>query len=198
MNTLSKFHSSGIVAVDGLRQERASIAIQVLGVIGFALLTAAGAQVRVYLWEVPFTLQTLAVYSSGLYLGWRNGMLAQLLYLVLGLFWPVYAGDGFGPAYLFGAVSAGYLFALPVTAAVIGFLSKRWNSLYGSTVTMMLGSLILFTCGVTWLHYAGDHVTWFESIEKGWLRFIPVDLAKILLVGLVYTGTRKFTQPGKK
>jgi len=177
--------------VDSLRQEQASITTQVLAVIGFALLTAAGAQVRIYLWEVPFTLQTLAVYGSGLYLGWRNGMIAQLLYLTLGLFLPVYAGDAYGPAYLFGAVTAGYLLALPITAAVIGLLSRRWNSLSGSTLTMLVGSLILFTCGIIWLHYVAGHATWVESIDKGWLRFIPADLAKILLVGLVYTGTRR-------
>ena len=48
------------------------------------------------------------------------------------------------------------------------------------------------TVGVLWLHFAADHATWFESIDKGWLRFVVFDLAKILFVGLVYTGTRRF------
>jgi biotin transport system substrate-specific component len=139
---------------------------------------------------VPFTLQTLAVYGSGLDLGWRNGLLSQLLFLVLGLFLPVYAGGTMGPAYLFGAVSAGYLLAFPVVAAVVGRLSERWNTLSGSTLSMVGGSLALFACGVVWLHYAADHATWFESLDRGWLRFIPADLAKILLIGLTYTGTR--------
>ena len=195
MTTLLRLHSPRLALVDTLRQERAATAVQVLGIVGFALLTALGAQVRIYLWEVPFTLQTLVVYGSGLYLGWRNGLLAQLLYLTLGLFLPVYAGDGFGPAYLFGAVTGGYLLAYPLVAAVVGLLSKRWNSLTGSTASMLAGSLVIFTCGVVWLHFAAGHATWFESIEKGWLRFIPVDLAKIMLVSLLYTGTR---QLGKK
>lgn len=192
MTTLLRLHSPRLALVDALRQERASAAVQVLGVVGFALLTALAAQARIYLWEVPFTLQTLVVYGSGLYLGWRNGMLAQLLYLTLGLFWPVYAGDSFGPAYLFGAVTGGYLLSYPLVAALVGALSKRWNALSGSTLSMLAGSLVLFTCGVVWLHYAAGHATWFESIEKGWLRFIPVDLAKIMFVGLLYTGTRHF------
>ncbi|WP_457654092.1 biotin transporter BioY [Rhodocaloribacter sp.] len=191
MATLLSLHSPHVAAIDGLRQERASAALQVLGIVGFAVLTALGAQARVYLWEVPFTLQTLAVYGSGLFLGWRNGMLAQLLYLTLGLFLPVYAGDTFGPAYLFGAATAGYLLAAPAAAAVVGLASKRWNALTGSVLSMIGGSLVLFTCGVVWLHFAAGHATWFESVEKGWLRFIPVDLAKILFVGLVYTGTRR-------
>lgn len=183
--------TAGLSRIDAIREEHASTLVQVLGIVGFAVLTAFGAQVRLYVWEVPFTLQTAAVYGSGLYLGWRNGMLAQLLYLTLGLFLPVYAGEGHGAAYLLGAVSAGYLLGYPLSAAVIGLLSKRWNSLTGSMLSMIVGSLVLFTCGVVVLHHAAGHATWFESIDKGWLRFIPVDIAKMLMVSIVYTGSRR-------
>lgn len=183
--------TAGFAPVDALREERASAAVQVLGIVGFAVLTALGAQVRLYVWEVPFTLQTLAVYGSGLYLGWRNGMLAQMLYLTLGLFMPVYAGDGYGFSYLLGAVSAGYLIGYPLSAALVGLLSRQWNSLTGSIVSMLAGSLVLFTCGVIWLHYAAGHVTWLESLDKGWFRFIPVDIAKMLMVSILYTGSRR-------
>jgi biotin transport system substrate-specific component len=163
----------------------------VVSIVAFALLTAVGAQIRLYLWEVPFTLQTVAVYGSGLFLGWRNGLLAQVLYLTLGLFLPVFAGDGYGAAYLLAAASGGYVIAFPAVAAISGRLSKSWNSLGGSVLSLFVSSLILFGIGVTWLHVVADHSTWFESIDKGWLRFIPVDLAKILFVGLVYTGLRR-------
>ncbi|MGB0649700.1 MAG: biotin transporter BioY [Rhodothermales bacterium] len=196
MESILGLRTSRVSTLDDLRSGSASAGVQVAGIVGFALFTALGAQFRLYLWEVPFTLQTLAVYGSGLYLGWRNGLLAQGLYLMLGLFLPVYAGDGFGPAYLFGAVSAGYLLAYPLSAALVGFISKRYNGLTGSVVSMIAGSLVLFTLGVTWLHYAADHVTWFESIDKGWLRFAPVDLAKILAVALLYQGSRSLF--GKK
>ncbi len=191
MSTHLILHSPRVAPVDALRQERASAAVQVLGVVGFALLTALGAQVRIYLWEVPVTLQTLAVYGAGLYLGGRNGLLAMALYLTLGLFLPVFAGDGFGPAYLFGAASAGYLLAMPFSAAVVGRLSRRWNTLTGSVLALLAGSAVLFAVGVVWLHFAAEHATWWESIDKGWLRFVFFDLAKILCVGLVYTATRR-------
>lgn len=196
MDSILGLRTTRVSTIDDLRSGSASAGVQVAGIVGFALLTALGAQFRLYLWEVPFTLQTFAVYGSGLYLGWRNGLLAQGLYLLLGLFLPVYAGDAFGPAYLFGAVSAGYLLAYPVVAALVGFMSKRLNGLTGSVLSMMAGSILLFTLGVTWLHYAADHTTWFESIDKGWLRFAPVDLAKILAVALLYQGSRSIF--GKK
>ncbi len=196
MDSILGLRTSRVSTIDDLRSGSASVGLQVAGIVGFALLTAVGAQFRLYLWEVPFTLQTLFVYGSGLYLGWRNGLLSMGLYLLIGLFFPVYAGDGFGPAYLFGAVSAGYLLAYPLSAGLVGFVSKRFNGLTGSVLSMIAGSLVLFTCGVIWLHYVADHATWFESIDKGWLRFAPVDLAKILAVALLYQGSRSLF--GKK
>ena len=190
MDSILGLRTSRVSTIDDLRSGSASTGVQVAGIVGFALLAALGAQFRLYIWEVPFTLQTFAVYGSGLYLGWRNGLLSMGLYLLIGLFLPVYAGDSFGPAYLFGAVSAGYLLAYPLSAALVGLVSKRMNGLTGSVLSMLAGSLVLFALGVTWLHYAADHVTWFESIDKGWLRFAPVDLAKILAVALLYQGSR--------
>lgn len=182
--------------VDRLREENATALLQGVGVVGFALLTALGAQIqfRIYLWEVPITLQTAAVYASGLYLGWRNGLFAQLLYLVLGLFLPVFAGDGHGVSYLFGAASAGYLLSYPMAAAVIGALSKRWKSFSGSTLASLIGAAVVFTTGVVWLHYVAGHATWFESLDKGFLRFVLIDLVKVFGVGLLYTGTRLLSQ----
>jgi biotin transport system substrate-specific component len=192
MPNLLALRSSYTTLVDRLRETQASALLQAIGVTGFALLTALGAQIqfRVYLWEVPITLQTAAVYASGLYLGWRNGLLAQALYLALGLFLPVFAGDGYGPSYLFGVASAGYLLSYPAAAAVIGALSKRWKAFSGSTLASLTGAAVIFTCGVVWLHYAAGHGTWMESIDKGFLRFAVIDLVKVLGVGLLYSGTR--------
>ena len=192
MQSIVPLKASSASLVDHIRSEHATTLVQGLGILGFALLTILGAQARIYIWEVPFTLQTAAVYGSGLFLGWRNGFLAQLLYLAIGMFLPVYAGDGYGMAYLFASLSAGYLLGMPLAAMAIGWLSERWNSLAGSSLSILAGSLIIFTCGVIVLHFAADHTTWLESIEKGWLRFIPADLAKILFVSLIYTGTRRF------
>ena len=194
MDVQVRLHSSKLSAIDVLRSTDARTTTQLMGITGFVFLTALGAQVQIYVWEVPFTLQTLAVYGSGLFLGWRNGLIAQVLYLVVGLFLPVYAGGESGPAILFFGVTAGYLFGFPLAAAVSGAFSKRWNGLPGSVLSLAAGSVCLFTCGVIWLHYFADHATWFESIDKGWLRFIPVDFAKILLVGLIYSGTRRFSR----
>jgi biotin transport system substrate-specific component len=191
MHSAIRLQSPTLSAVDSLREEHATVAVQVLGIVGFALLTAFGAQVKIFLWEVPVTLQTLAMYGSGLYLGWRNGMIAQLLYISIGMFLPVYAGETFGPAYFFLAPSAGYIIAFPFAAAAVGLLSRRWNAMGGSVLSLLVGSAIVFSIGVTWLHFAAGHGSWLESIDKGWLRFVTFDLLKIAFVALLYTGTRR-------
>ena len=191
MPSLTTSPSSTVALVDSLHQDHASASVQVAGIAAFALLTVLGAQIRIYLWEVPFTLQTLAVYGSGLYLGWRNGAASQILYLLLGLAFPVYAGDGYGPAYLFGAVSAGYLFGFPIAAAVAGAVSRGRSGPLRTPVALVMGSIALFSVGVTWLHFAAGHASWIESLDKGWLRVIPADLAKIALLSLLYPGSRR-------
>ncbi len=186
--------SSRTLWIDALSPDRASVLVQILAISSFAIATALGAQVRIYLWEVPITLQTLFVYGSGLVLGARNGLLSMLLYLVLGMFLPVFAGSGHGLAYLMTAASAGYLLGMPISAYVIGLLGKRARSSLGDAAAVFAGSVVLFTCGVVWLHFAAAHTTWWYSIEVGWFRFVGFDLAKVLIVTLAYRGLRSWSR----
>lgn len=179
-------------SIDAIRDGSVSVPVQVALIVAFAALTALFAQIRIYLWEVPFTLQTLAVYGSGLFLGWRNGLFAMILYVLAGMFLPVFAGDGYGVSYLLGAASGGYIFpGFLLASLVAGAASSRWNSLTGTALSTLLGSVVLFTSGVIWLHFVAGHATWAESVEKGWLRFIPVDLLKIMSVSLIYWLARR-------
>ena len=193
MASILTIQSRTRAGVDALRSAEAGAAAQVVGIVGFALLTAIGSQIRLYAWEIPFTLQTLAVYGSGLYLGARNGLLSQLLYLTIGLFLPVYAGAEYGPSFFATGITAGYVVGFPVAAFLAGAASRSWNGPLGAILSLVLGSVALFAIGVTWFHFAAGHATWFESIDRGWLRFAGVDLAKILLVSLVYSVSRRLT-----
>lgn len=190
MESILKLQSARPSVVDTLRSRDASIGLQVAGIVAFAALTALGSQVRLYVWEVPFTLQTLAVYGSGLWLGARNGLYSQLLYLAIGLFIPVYAGPEYGVNALVYGATTGYLIGFPAAAFVSGLVSNRWRGPVGSVLSLAAGSIVLFTLGVVWLHFALGHATWFESIDRGWIRFMGVDAAKILLVSMIYTGSR--------
>jgi biotin transport system substrate-specific component len=190
---LSPSHASPLAA---LRSADAALVTQIAGIAVFALLAALGAQVRIYLWEVPITLQTAAVYGAGLFLGGRNGALSMLVYLTLGLFLPVFAGAESGLTYLLGATSTGYLLSYPLVALLIGRMTSANAGLGRLVMASALGALILFASGVVWLHFAAGHTTWAESIYKGFVLFITWDLCKIALVAGGYAGLRRLTDRG--
>lgn len=180
-------------SVDRLRADDAPLALQATLAVGTALLTGLLAQfeLRIYLWEVPLTLQTLAVYASGLFLGRRTGALAMGLYLLLGLALPFYAGGASGAAHLLGA-SGGYLLAFPVVAFVAGAITRRNRGFARSILALVAGSLVLFTMGVAGLHVVTG-MDWSDAVVNGWLRFVPWDLTKIALVGSLYAAARRAT-----
>ncbi|PAP76511.1 biotin transporter BioY [Rubrivirga marina] len=180
-------------SVDRLRADDAPLALQAALVVGTALLTGLLAQfeLRVYLWEVPLTLQSIAVYGAGLFLGWRTGALAMLLYLALGLVLPMYAGGGSGLDHLLGA-SVGYLVGFPLVAVVAGLVTERSRGAGRSVLGLLAGSVVLFTCGVAGLYVVADY-SWAEAAVNGWLKFVPWDLTKIALVTSLYAAARRAT-----
>lgn len=179
-------------ALDRLRAADLPLAAQLASIAAAAALTAVFAQFefRLYLWEVPLTLQTVAVYGTGLLLGRRNGFIAMALYLALGLVLPVFSGGQSGVAHLMGA-TGGYLLAFPLVALAGGAVTERSRTLGRSVLALLAGSLVLFACGVTVLHVVAGHATWTESVVSGWLRFLPWDLAKIAAVAGTYALARR-------
>ena len=180
-------------SLDRLRAADAPLALRAALAVGAALLTGLLAQfeLRVYLWEVPLTLQTLAVYGTGLVLGWRTGAAAMLLYLALGLVLPFYAGGGSGLAHLLGP-SVGYLVAFPLVALVAGAVTERNRGVGRTLLGLVAGSVVLFACGVAGLHVVAGY-GWAEAAVNGWLKFVPWDLTKIALVASLYAAARRAT-----
>ncbi|GAB5534084.1 MAG: biotin transporter BioY [Rubricoccaceae bacterium] len=181
-------------SIDRLRATDAPLWLQIAGIAGFALLTVllAQAEWRIYLWSVPLTLQTVAVYASGLFLGRRNGAVAMLLYLALGLALPVFSDGGSGIAHLMG-LSGGYLAAFPLVAFIAGSITRERRTLGRIVLALVASSLVLFTVGVAWLTLASDLTLW-AALVNGWLLFIPFDLTKIALVTALYGGARRASQ----
>lgn len=183
-------------SIDRLRAADAPLALQAAGVVGFAALTAllAQAELRIYLWEIPLTLQTVAVYASGLFLGRRNGAVAMGLYLLAGLALPIFSDGGSGLTHLLG-VTGGYLVGFPVASFLVGHLTRQRRTAGRSALALLAGSAALFACGVAGLVLLAD-APLAEAALNGWLRFVPWDLTKIALVAALYTGARRTTAEG--
>lgn len=155
-------------------------------VVGFALLTAAAAQITIPLpWTpVPLTGTTFAVLLAGATLGWRAGTASLVLYNALALAGlPFYQDANSGWTYATGA-TGGYLVGFVVAAALVGLLAERHQdrSLITSVPAMLAGTAVIYVFGVTWLaHVIGADAT--TALEKGMLPFVIGDAVKLLAAG---------------
>jgi biotin transport system substrate-specific component len=156
-------------------------------VVGFALLTALMAQIRIPLGFTPVNItgQTFAVLLSGAALGAGLGAASQGLYIFLGLFLPFYQGGESGWAHAKGA-TGGYLVGFVVAAWFVGVLAERRQDRDVATAipAFLAGNAIIHLMGVPWLAHVLD-VSWERAAELGSYPFIAGDLIKIALAGLL-------------
>lgn len=130
------------------------LAVQMAAVLFGTLVLALSSQISVPIVPVPVTMQTLAVTLIGAVYGWRLGAItvtAWLFEAVLGL--PVLAnGSGGLPSFL--GPTAGYLFAFPFAAALVGWLAQQgWNGgrpMLAFTA-MLAGNALCLAFGGLWL-----------------------------------------------
>jgi biotin transport system substrate-specific component len=155
-------------------------------VLAGALLTVLGAQISIHVppSPVPVTGQTLGVVIAGAGLGARRGAASQLLYVVLGLFLPVYADGDQGWHVVTGA-SGGYLIGFVLAAWAIGRLAELGTDrkVPLAIATFIVGQLIVFGIGVPWLK-AKTSLDWSTAIHEGFSIFIVGGLIKAAVAGV--------------
>ena len=157
--------------------------INVLLILFGTLLLTISAKVQVPFWPVPMTMQTFAVFLIGSTYGVRLSFLTLVAYLIEGaLGLPVFATGG-GIVYLTGP-TAGYLFGMTIAAAAISYFANMGysTSYIKSFISIMIGSIIIFVCGVL---YLGSIIGYTKAIQAGLLPFIPSEIFKIALAVLL-------------
>jgi biotin transport system substrate-specific component len=149
----------------------------------FVAAMALSAQVRIHLpfTPVPITLQTFFVLLAGLMLGPGRAALAMGAYLAVGAAGlPVFAGAGFGPAYLSGA-TAGYLLACPPAAYLTGLLAGERPGTLRAVGAASAGALLILVAGTLWLALlTGASLA--AAASLGLVPFLVGDALKVLLV----------------
>ena len=162
-----------------------NIAAQVLWITLFAALTAVGAQIEIPRQPVPYTMQTFFVLLAGAMLGKRSGAFSQLVYLAAGLLGlPVFSGGGFGLAKLIGP-TGGYLLSFPVAAFVVGYVLEGKTRYLWTLVSMVVGSLVIFSLGTLQLYFVYYH-DWAIAFTNGFLIFSWWDVVKIVAAAGMY------------
>ncbi len=164
-------------------------AFDALLIVFGSLFVALCAQIRILLpfTPIPFTAQTMGVLLVGSLLGARHGALSMLLYLALGAIGlPFFSGGNGGIEWLQGA-TAGYLFGMLLSAALVGWLAQRgWDRHIATTaLSMILGNIVIYALGVAWLAML---VGVSAAIHQGLLPFVIGDVLKIALACLVLPG----------
>ena len=154
--------------------------------IGTAV-TALAAQLAIPNEPVPFTFQTLAVLLVGSTLGAIRGALSLALYaLVGGLGLPIFTAQAHGFDYLFGA-TGGYIIGFILAAALVGWLAEKgWsNSSVGMIASYVLGSLVIYGIGASWLTYGYLDGDWNKGLNLGVLPFLVWDAIKAFVAAAI-------------
>lgn len=124
----------------------------------FAALITIGAQIRIPVPVVPFTLQFLFTTLAGLTLGSRRGAMAVAVYVAAGLAGlPVFSSGG-GLGYVLQP-SFGYLPGFIVGAWLSGFIAERggWSFKSGLTASFA-GLFAVYLCGMSYCWVLSSYV----------------------------------------
>lgn len=178
-------HPSVITATASARRSATTVGFMV----GFVLLTALVAQIRIPLPGTPIALtgQTFGVLVTGAALGSRIGAGSMLLYVGLGAIgMPFFAGGEGGWDYATGS-SFGYLAGFVVAAWFVGRLAERRKdrAIRTAVPAFLAGSVAIYTLGVTWLWATVESTpTLGAALNAGLYPFIAGDLIKAVLAGI--------------
>ena len=167
----------------------------------FAAVICISGIIRIPAGPVPLTLQTQAILISSYCLGWKNGAVAALIYMALGLLGaPVFTSGG-GPAYVLSP-TFGFIFGFVLCSAINGLLSKLnpENNAVKTYIHMLTSMVFIYLPGVLWLIFVlniiADVPSNIDNLLKAGL-FIPfaVDLVKNIPAAYITVRLRKSIFP---
>ena len=134
---------------------------------------------------VPISFTNLAICFTVLILGWKNGTISYLVYLLIGFAGvPVFSGFTAGPGKLLGP-TGGYLIGFIFLALIAGYFADRFP---GKTpliiLGMVLGTIVTYALGSGWLAYQAN-MSFQAALFAGVIPYIPGDLVKIIIAAMI-------------
>ncbi len=136
---------------------------------------------------VPITGQTFGVLLVGGALGFRRGLIAVSLYVLLGVVGLPFFAEGKGGLSVIWGATGGYLIGFIVAGAVVGRLAELgWDRRIGGALgAMLLGSVAIYAIGLPWLKFVtGWSVE--ETLSKGLTPFLLGDALKLVLAAVLF------------
>lgn len=148
---------------------------------------------------IPFTLQTMGVFSAVGILGGRRGTLAVLVYILLGAMGlPVFAEFTGGVGIILGS-TGGYIVGFLVSALVMWLFEALWGrGKLTLACSMAAGLLVCYAVGTAWFMAVYTRTTGPVGLAAvlGWcvLPFIIPDILKIFLSLLLTSRLRRYVR----
>ena len=145
---------------------------------------------------VPITVQVFAVALVGVILGWKQGALAVLVYILIGAVGvPVFANFKGGLSVLTG-VTGGYIIAWPVMAILCGIRPKLQNTKVNIAVNIILSLIGLAVCegvgALQWALLSGSDLK--GIIIYSLTAFVPKDIILTVLAVIIGRQVRKLAE----
>lgn len=159
----------------------------------FAALTAVGGIIPgIPLGPVPITLQTLFTALAGVILGARLGMWSQIVYVLVGLAGvPIFSGFTGGLSTVM-APSFGYLIGFIFCSYVIGKITEKFDkiNIINISIAVAIGYAVIYAIGLPYMYIIltkvnGMSLTLYQTIKMGLLLFLPGDISKCIVTGLI-------------
>ncbi|NLM76693.1 MAG: biotin transporter BioY [Ruminococcaceae bacterium] len=171
----------------------------------FTVLAIVSGKVVIPLLVIPFTLQTAVCMMTGLVLGGKRAVLAQGLYLFMGLAGlPVFSAGG-GPAYLLQP-SFGYLPGMMLAAGLTGWLTDQIDPLRNSLkkwlafLINILGLFVVYLFGVGYLYVLRNIIqtqslTLLRALQTGMLPYLLTDGVYAVVLAITAPYLRRISRP---
>jgi len=170
---------------------------KVLSTQNMALIAIFTALIAVCSWisipgQVPFTLQTFAVFVTAGLLGYKRGIISIVVYIILGMIGiPVFSGMKAGVAVIVGP-TVGFILTVLIIGMGMKLAENKSKSvkLVITFVSMLLGDVACFLIGTLWFMYITKSGLVF-SLLNCVVPFIIPDIVKIAVALIVVDRMKK-------
>lgn len=97
------------------------------------------------------TLQTFAIFTTIGILGFRDGVISVIVYIILGAVGvPVFSKMTGGPGILLGT-TGGYIIGFIISAIAVGLITRKFGKkIYVLAVAMVIGLVLCYAFGTAW------------------------------------------------
>ena len=162
----------------------------------FAALISIGTFIKIPTPLLPITLQTLFVVLAGLILGSKNGAIAVVIYVVIGLLGiPVFTQGG-GFAYILNP-TFGYILSFIIGAWVAGFIAEKFKpSILTWTLAGIIAIILIYAIGIPYFYfisrwYIGNIIAAKTIMISFILMPLPGDVISCVVAALLVDRLRK-------